>query len=110
MDEVIVMRKKDIMHRLDCSIPDDAFVIIPAFGLNGQMVARNNKHGKYHDPFFEIRCCLSSDILTFPDDIGVMRNSVFMPLMWLDGQLAKRYITQEGHDLADKKKGEVSKC
>jgi hypothetical protein len=101
-DIVVVMRKRDILKQIEDGIPDDAFIILPAWGLNGQMSGKATK-GHKHEPMWGVRMFLSSDILVEPEFIGAIRSLYFVPITWLSAENAKRYINQYGFDLADKK-------
>jgi hypothetical protein len=105
-DIVVVMRKKDILKQLEDSIPDDAFIVLPAWGLHGQMSGKAIK-GHKHEPMWGVRMFLSSDILVEPEFIGAMRSLHFAPITWLSAENAKRFINQHGFDLADKKEESV---
>jgi hypothetical protein len=97
-DVCVVMRKKDILKQLADAIPDDAIVIMPAWGLHGQMTGATQKN----DPHWGVKFILDADILCEPKFVGAINALHFAPVTWMESEKAKRYINQHGFELADK--------
>jgi len=97
-NNVTVATKKRLLELLERSIPDDAVVIIPASALNGQMSGKSTT-GHKHEPMWNMRFWLASDILVEPRSIASIRSSSFLPLMWLTADKAKNLINKHGFDL-----------
>ncbi len=95
---VNVMTKKELMGMLDKSIPDDAYVMLPAWGNNGKMMGASLR-GKKHSPYWDIRMFLASDILNEPEFVSSIMALHFAPVTWMTIDKAQRFINKHGFDL-----------
>jgi hypothetical protein len=105
-DKCFVMHKKDLIERLSKGIPDDAFIILPAWGMNGKISIGKKRDGEYH-PYMDMRLLFASDIFSRSDSIGGMYNLMVIPVTFLMAEDAQKLINQHGFDLVAKDKAMV---